>query len=287
MAWWMWTNRQVVAKHLNQPTTELVFVFANTGLEHEDTLRFVDALAREFKLPLVWVEGVAQVGRVSTQHRVTNYEKAYRNDQWRDKNHPFHAFIHKYGVPNVKFKSCTREMKRNTIHSYMASLGQEPYYTAIGIRADEQRRVSKNAGVDNIIYPLVDMVQTDKEDVLAWWSQYEWDLKIPEWLGNCVTCYKKSFKKLRAVWQEHPEYFEFNAAMEAAYPRVGPEFQKYGDATDRTFFRMGMSTKALLRVFQENPEINNYGVYDGGCSESCELYETESTDDGPTPPTGS
>ena len=217
--------------------------------------------------------------RVSTKHRVVDYESAYTYDQWTDVNHPFHSFIMKYGIPNIVYIACTREMKLNPIHSYMKSLGlkkMKDYYTAIGIREDESRRVTAKADVENIIYPLIDMNPADKGDILDWWSQYDWDLKIPEWLGNCVGCYKKSYKKLKAVSQDFPEAFEFTAAMEDAYGRVGVK-----DPTDldRTFFRQRASTLKLLESFKYGGEHTSYFnmMDDAGCSESCELFDTDWT----------
>lgn len=34
---------------------DMQFVFANTGCEHEDTLRFVDVVDKHFGLNLTWV----------------------------------------------------------------------------------------------------------------------------------------------------------------------------------------------------------------------------------------
>ena len=60
---------------------------------------------------------------------------------------------------------------------------------AIGIRADESHRKSKVAEENNFIYPLIDW-DIDKEDVLSWWEDQDFDLEIPEHMGNCVWCWK-------------------------------------------------------------------------------------------------
>ncbi|MGW8178274.1 MAG: hypothetical protein ACWGQW_05845, partial [bacterium] len=211
---------------------------------------------------------------------VVNYNTAFRNDQWLHPEHPFHAYIMKYGIPNVSFKGCTREMKRNAINSYLKSQGlkKKNYYTAIGIREDENRRVSKSAGVDNIIYPLVDMEPTDKQDVLDWFSQYDWDLNISEWLGNCLMCYKKSFMKLKAVYRDSPDAYIFTQYMEDTYPFIGPEFERHGITIPRKFFRLGTSTEKMIEAFNmgdDNPEKYIKIMDDAGCSESCEMYEME------------
>jgi len=178
MAHMMETNKDIVAQELGCHVDDLnyVYVFANTGMEHNDTLRFMnDVDQKMLGGKVVWVEGVAQHGkRVSTQHRITRFAEAYRNDGFEDERHPFHDHIIKYGISNQSYKNCSRELKRNTINSYMKSIGfdgtREDCFTAIGIREDEKRPVSKNAGARNIIYPLVDWFPTDKDEVIDWWK---------------------------------------------------------------------------------------------------------------------
>lgn len=280
MAWWMKQNPEAIADHVGADEVEYVYAFANTGMEHPDTLRFLRDIDEHFGLGIVWLEGVAQHGRrASTRHRVVDFDSAFRHDQFDDLAHPFHDHIRKYGIPNVKMMGCTREMKRNVLYSYMRSLGMKSmadYHTAIGIRFDERRRVAKRADIENIIYPLVDLEPVDKYDVLDWWKKRDWDLAIPEWLGNCVTCYKKSYKKLKAAHEDFPEAFAFTAAMERAYPRVGPEFSKPDfEASDRKFFRMGASTEKLIESFAVGGRARDYIniMGDAGCSESCELFD--------------
>lgn len=279
MARWIQQNRDTLAGYLEVDTVRPVYVFANTGAENEDTLRFLHDMDREFGLGIVWVEAVVHPGeRKGSTHRVVSYSGAMRLEQWRDALHPFHAVIAKYGIPNTVFRPCTRELKQNPIASYMRSLGlagTAHYHTALGIRVDERRRVAKTAEAQNIIYPLVDLEPSDKGDILDWWRQFSWDLKIPEWQGNCVTCHHKSILKLRAVHQETPEAFEFNAGMERYYRRVGAGFPD-PDKPDRLFFRSNLTTGGLLKLF-EDPSVRDYPrkPTPSACSAQCEMFEME------------
>jgi hypothetical protein len=278
MAYWMKNNKREVAEYLNCDSVRLIYVFANTGQEHDDTLRFMRDISINFDIPTVWVEAIVQHGkRKSSQHRVVDFNTAYQVNQFVDPAHPFHSYIRKYGIPNVKFRSCTRELKLNPINSYLKSIDIKPdkIYHAVGIRNDELRRVSTAKGPRKIIYPLIDLNPVDKEDVLDFWEPFEWDLTIPEWQGNCVTCYKKSLKKLSKVWNETPEVFYFNSGMEALYSRIGPEFAKYPDARPRSFFRENKSTAQMIEEFKIVGDPTMYlNDVDAGCSESCEMYET-------------
>jgi len=131
---------------------DFIVVFANTGLEHPKTLEFVNNCDKHFGFGTVWVEGVVHYGqRKASTHKIVTFETASR------KGEVFEAYIKKYGIPNAAFPQCTRELKLYPMQSYLRSLGINHKHipTAIGIRSDEKRRVSKSAEVDNIIYPLI------------------------------------------------------------------------------------------------------------------------------------
>jgi len=198
-----------------------------------------------------------------------NIEIAARNGE------PFEAVVSKYGLPNQTFKLCTREMKANTMDSYSESVwGADNFEVAIGIRADERRRVSKNATKNRIVYPLVDMTPTTKEDVLEFFGNLHWDLRIPEYLGNCITCFQKSDKKLNTIYRESPAEFEFFRHLENTYSGVGPN----NVPGPRKFFRKYRSTKDLTAAFDYLNVDSSKMINDedsGTCSESCEVYETE------------
>ena len=267
----------IMLRELYSDVYDMIFVFANTGCEHEDTLRFLHDAETILNMPIVWVEGKVQHGqRKSTRHTVVCYEIASRNGE------PFEEVIKKYGIPNNKSSYCTREMKLNAIKSYCRSIGwkKADYETAIGIRTDENRRVVVKATEDKIIYPLIDLFPTDKDEVLEYMAQFDWDLNIPEHLGNCVMCFKKSYKKLNKVYLETPEVFNFTDRMEESYPRVGAFQKKHRDAGNpippQVFFRGGYSTQKIFKLFDMGMIPTGHADKDdGGCSESCEMYETE------------
>lgn len=245
----------------------IVVIFANTAQEHELTLEFINNCDKYFNFNTIWVEAeVHHVKRKGTTHRIVTYQTASRNGE------PFEQVITKYGIPNKKFPHCTRELKLAPIQSVMKLMGLnfKNCTTAIGIRADETRRVSKSADIKNIIYPLVEWGVT-KDDVLDWWSQQPFDLEIKEHQGNCKWCWKKSDKKLFTNIRDNPEWFEFPMMMEAKYPNVGADCD---GEVKRTFFRGGRSTIQLFQQYELSKNnllpINN--EESGGCSESCEVF---------------
>lgn len=251
---------------------EIVTVFANTGEENEQTLDFVRLCDEKFGFNTVWVEAVVNEGKGNgTTHRVVSFETASRHGE------PFEAVIRKYGIPNVKHPHCTRELKQRAIESYAASLGWgKDYVTAIGIRPDEARRVNPKATERKIVYPLVDWFYADKQDVNDWWEEQPFNLQLQEHQGNCKWCWKKSFVKHAMLLNECPVNYDFPARMEAEYGYVGPD-QEPDEAFPRTFFRGNRSTAALKALCSEisAPARVEERDENSGCSESCELYPTD------------
>ncbi|WGS43719.1 hypothetical protein LFL97_09445 [Burkholderia sp. JSH-S8] len=107
--------------------------------------------------------------------------------------------------------------------------------------------------------------------VLAYFEQFDRDLAIPEYRGNCKTCHKKSKRKLQLVYQETPQAFEFPSFIERNYSHVGPD----NVPGPRKQYRGYTSATELIAEFQAASRIPMSAIEDGGCSESCEVYETE------------
>lgn len=257
---------------------EIVILFANTGLEHEKTLDFINQCDVNFGFKTVWLEVVVnpEFGKGS-RHLITNYKNAKR------KGEPFEAVIKKYGIPNAPAPFCTRELKLAPMRSYIKSLGWKKgeYKTAIGIRADEMDRVNAKFEELNIIYPLAEEHRMSKQMIINWWSKQDFDLKIPEHYGNCVSCWKKSRRKLLTIAQDKPEYFDFFIKMERLHGKAG----NHTHNEERKFFRNRESGLEILKAakqpfirFDPNDTDKTLDLFDtfmdsaNGCSESCEVY---------------
>lgn len=233
---------------------DMVFVFANTGEENEETLRFVDYCDKKFNLDCVWVEALVDPeGGKGTRHKIVDYETASRNGE------PFEAIIKKYGIPNQKFPHCNRETKLRPIHSYIKNaLEWKGYYTAIGIRYDEMDRMVVDRVKNKIIYPLIQDVRMTKQKINFWWSQQDSRLNLKGYQGNCKTCWKKSFRNLYAISKETPEFFDFFKRMEKEYEYVTPLERKEvldenGNKVAMNFFR---SNKSVDDIFEEAKSFN-------------------------------
>jgi hypothetical protein len=239
----------------------MVFVFANTGDEEEETLKFVNLCAVKWNIDIVWVEAVVHHGeRLGSTYKVVDFKTASRNRE------PFKEVIKKYGIPNQNFLHCNREMKLNPIKSYMKSIGWKKYKTAIGIRVDEFDRVNKNRVKQRLIYPLVSDKPTTKQEISNWWSNQDFRLKLRSYNTNCRTCWKKSDKVLAQTYRDNPKYFDFNRDMESSYGEG-----KY------TFFRNGRTTDELIldlnninSIPKDKHKDNNFQT--NMFTDSCDIY---------------
>lgn len=255
------TSAYMAYRILNNPEMMAIYepflLFANTGCEHEKTLEFIHSFEINFNVSVVWLEAVVNPEKgAGTRHKVVDFQTAARNGE------PYAEVIKKYTKPSVAFPHCTRELKLAPINSWLRDkFWTVNVTTAIGIRADEMRRV-KDGG--KVIYPLVDRWPTDKSDVLDFWESQAFDLGIPEHLGNCVWCFKKSDKKLLKAMQDAPSYFEFPILMEKLYPNG-----RNGEPVH--FFRKNRSVKDLRNMGGVIGDVHDRYIHDGGCSESCEF----------------
>jgi len=265
-------------------THDIAIVFANTGSEHPNTLKFVDDCDKHFGWNVAWIEAVVNPKKgEGVRHKIVSLETATRNGE------PFEDVIAKYGIPNQGLNHCTRNLKVEPIRSYLRDhLGwvKKDYWTAIGIRADEIDRVSENRLKIKYLYPLVDAGWT-KEDVKRECSSWPFDLDLKgEHYGNCVWCWKKSMRKLLTLAKDDPSIFDFATRMEEKYPTTNA--QEGREDEHRVFFRGHRSAVDIVEMartknFEPYVDIDqldfgfiqpNYDVFlDTGsaCGESCEI----------------
>lgn len=223
-------------------TREKVVIFSNTGKEREETLDFVNQCDQRWGLNVVWLEALVSPEKgVGTRHKVVDFGSASRQGE------PFEAVIAKYGIPNLSFPHCTRELKIQTIHSYVKNhLGWKEYETAIGIRADEQHRINWNqAKLKRYVYPMATDFVLDKKAVNAWWEGQDFTLHLLEEEGNCDLCWKKSDKKLVRIIRRTKHLLEWWDEMERKYSSVKTPL------TPAYFFRKNRSAKEMLALAEE------------------------------------
>lgn len=181
-----------------------VVSFQNTGREMPETLDFVQQVSERWNVPIVWLEyDITDKGK--NYFKVVNHNSASRDGE------PFDKLINKYRrLPNARFRFCTGVLKIQTGQKYLRSLGWKTWKHAVGIRADEPRRlIKKSDGKIDLFYPLGEAGKT-KHDVEAFWATQPFDLNLPIFngktmKGNCDFCFLKSEATLAMMAREHPD----------------------------------------------------------------------------------
>jgi len=269
MLWWLlneWYDRK---------NWEILVVFANTGLEAEGTLFFIDECSQEWDVPITWVEAKCkdEDGKPysekgwSVRHRIVTYETASRNGE------PFEEMISILGIPSTEAPFCSYQLKKLAIEDFLENIGWKDYHIAIGVRFDELSRINPNRDKLKIMYPFAEIFPVIKRQVSEWWGNQTFDLRIHPDEGNCINCWKKDFPRLARNAIRIPESFNWWKKMELQYGNLNPRNTEL--APPFNFYRNNKSTVDIFKMAEisqsELKQLTMFDVLDG-CAESCEVW---------------
>jgi 3'-phosphoadenosine 5'-phosphosulfate sulfotransferase (PAPS reductase)/FAD synthetase len=189
---------------------DAIVCFANTGKEEEATLEFVRDCGLNWGVKIHWIE-YTDAEKTKDRFKIVDFDTASRNGE------PFEQLIvKKKYLPNPVARFCTSELKIIAIDRFLKSIGINEYTTAVGIRADEQRRAAK---MKDKLTPLI-AANVDQSDVQKFWQENTFNLGIPfangiTPLGNCDLCFLKGKSQITSLIADKPERAVWWAAMEA------------------------------------------------------------------------
>jgi len=138
-------------KQMYGESIDQICIFANTGMENEETLEFLDKCDSEYNLNIIWLEAVVHEHGKGNTYRVTNFKDAYRISQYKEPLHPFHAHVKKNGIPNATYPQCSDRLKEQVIESYKKANGLKGVEQALGFRTDESNRAMSKKVKDAIM----------------------------------------------------------------------------------------------------------------------------------------
>lgn len=220
----------ILQAHDGKLPADVHVVFANTGKEREETLRFGYEIQTRWGVPITWLEWRAGAG-AATEDRfeIVGYNSASRNGE------PLRAiFRRKKYPPNAVTRFCTAEAKIETMKQYMLSLGYERWTNVVGLRADEPHRLMKQV-LRNIegkehwrsSCPLA-VGGVIKQHVNRFWlGRNQWgtdrryplpqgfDLGLDDHDGNCDACMLKGFAVLAHIERKKPGTLDWWIEAEA------------------------------------------------------------------------
>lgn len=192
-------------------------VFANTGKEREETLRFVHECATRWNVNIRWVEQAERKAKDFASRFVEiGYNSASRNGE------PFERLIRrKTYLPCSVMRFCTTELKIEPMKFFMRAQGYKNWTNVVGLRADEKHRVERGKAVNQkgkepwtSVFPLYD-AGVSQRDVRSWWAEQSFDLQLLPFEGNCDGCFLKARPKLMEVERTSPGTLQWWADMEA------------------------------------------------------------------------
>lgn len=226
-----------------------LFVFANTGKEKEETLKFIDQCDKEWSLGVVWLEAkINKEKGKGTEFKVVDFKTASRNGE------PFEEMLKTYPMPNPFASNCTRELKQAPISKYVKHLNYKEVITAIGIRYDERHRKSNTAKEQNIIYPLCDDIKVNSNFIRSWWDSQCFDLELKDYEGNCDLCFKKSLRKRLTIIKENPSSAKWWVDMEKTYGNN--KYPRFDLRTNKTVEEIVELSKKPFRTIEDKHEIS-------------------------------
>jgi 3'-phosphoadenosine 5'-phosphosulfate sulfotransferase (PAPS reductase)/FAD synthetase len=243
--------------------------FANTGKEREETLRFVHECESRWNVRIRWVEvaerPMGQEGRLTPaadRFQEVGYNSASRNGE------PLLVVIRrKKFLPNPAMRFCTIEAKIRVMRDFMVSQGHKNWINAVGLRADEIRRIVKGQkrneqGKDpfRTIWPMLHAKIT-RRDIWKFWLggnadpkalteelPQGFDLGLYPYEGNCDGCFLKGKEILKFQERERPGYMDWWIDTEANYrgSTDKPEMAQFNKAFSYLDLRRDVERQDLL-----------------------------------------
>jgi 3'-phosphoadenosine 5'-phosphosulfate sulfotransferase (PAPS reductase)/FAD synthetase len=245
--------RQIADAYSGALPVDVIPVFANTGKEREETLRFVHNFTAVWGIPVHWVEWRA--GKPGFE--VVGYNSASRDGE------PFAALIASKGMPpNWQARFCTQFLKVKAMTAFVASLGFAPgsYREVIGLRYDEGPRLFKmferNERTGRQCVAPLARAHIMRADVRAFWREQEFDLGLEDGEGNCDLCFLKGRGLRKELIRRRPASAEW---------WIGQEQSVNG------FFDRRDSYSALAAEVRQSPDFlaDLEDEYDAECGLLC------------------
>jgi len=252
---------------------DFVPMFCNTGKERDETLDYLHEMETRWNVPLIWLEYtrvpatpaialtyphsrsqktvLEQVANREKTHwfKVVSYETARRRD---DSSTPFDELLSWANVlPNLRNRMCSVQMKVRTMMRFLFSEGIYAWRDHIGIRYDERDRaleIQANCpSYRTCRFPLIES-KTTEADVLSFWREQPFDLKLDTMEGNCDLCFLKKKSKRVELVRRNPDSVIWWEAQEKRFA------EKKSITGDGRYFRLN-EPYSLIRTLAAMPVL--------------------------------
>jgi 3'-phosphoadenosine 5'-phosphosulfate sulfotransferase (PAPS reductase)/FAD synthetase len=237
---------------------DIVVTFCNTGKERNETLDFVQNCSDYWKVPIVWLEWIAdEPGYQIVGHNSASRDGSPFRNMLRQPVKRRDGTFGRRPLPTMVASSCTTNLKTRLKWRYARhALGWTKFNNAIGFRKDEEHRYDSAVKYaetgETIICPMVEDNVTERDVMLFWWRNQQFDLQLKQYEGNCDLCFKKSAGKISRIMKDRPELARWWIDVEAE-----------AAASDRTgAFRDDRPTYANMLDAVERQSEFDFGIFD-------------------------
>lgn len=288
---------------------DAIVMFANTGREREETLRFVHECSVRWGVRILWVEYrpaparrkagdpvLTLVEDASRRFEFVGFNSADREGKW------FAELIRrKQYLPNVDMRYCTQLLKIEAMKWAMIALGYTHWGNVVGLRADEMHRVMKQvirnhqsrerwisscplarAGIVKRIVMLFWLGRNVDPRLLTHPLPQGFDLGLRDYEGNCDLCMLKGRGKKARIIREVPGIGDWWAQQELLATNRTAVTTAYMKRFDKR-----ESMEQLIAAVEASPELEGFDDddnrdYDVACGDTCigDGDESETFDDG-------
>ena len=235
-AYMLW---RILQAHGGTLPEDVHVVFANTGKEREETLRFVHECGSRWGVRVRWIEWQDREGRNTPA--ADRFVEVGLNSAARD-GEPFKALIRrKRYLPNAVTRFCTAELKIDSMKQFMLAQGHQHWTNVVGLRHDEGHRLLKQYARNaegkerwQSYMPLDKAKITKRGHVMPFWLggnvdprnpalplPQGFDLGLRDYEGNCDGCMLKGFDVLAFQERERPGYLDGWINMEGIVSDLG------------------------------------------------------------------
>jgi 3'-phosphoadenosine 5'-phosphosulfate sulfotransferase (PAPS reductase)/FAD synthetase len=239
---------KILEAHGGKLPADVLVCFQNTGREMPATLDFVRDCGAAWGVHIHWMEYRHTLG-VGPSFDIVSHNSASREGE------PFEQLLRaKSYLPNPVSRFCTIELKIRTQKRFLRSLGWTHWTNAVGLRADEPKRVERATDHERTkkdrwhnICPLSE-ASIQEHDVFAFWKKQPFDLQLKgRWEGNCDGCFLKNRGAISRMMRDYPGRMHWWQNQEAVERGAGRGAQFRAD-------REGYAT--MMRVTQDQGIID-------------------------------
>lgn len=217
-----------------------IYVFANTGMERQETIDFLKNIEKHWGIELVKIEGIfpLEMGK-GVRHKIVDWEDLNMSAK------PFEEMVAKYnigahnGLPDMGSPYCSGRLKTMPTESLAKEIFPNGYITAIGFRKEDMpKRISFPEIKEDKkrLYPLITDFEAPigQRELNEFWDKQPFKLEIHNKYGNCDLCWKKSLPNLLDNIRKGSPHIDWWRRME----------KQYGN----TSFRNNLSIDDLVRM---------------------------------------